>query len=148
MLYFLMCNMVLPSLVAKSLSIKQICRWASIGIVNDKKILPDTLWNFIGIGKWTTSVLYHKLTLSYWLVMSWLVMQNNCRQNWYYTPVKNSKINMIPTSQALVTFFFFPSYIKIVKLVLPKLFLLSRRALNLQGKIDLSETTILCAFMI
>jgi len=141
-----MCNMVLLSLVAISLSIKQICRWASIAIVNDKKILPDRLWNFIGIGKWTTTVLYNKLTLSYWLVMSWLVMQNNWRQNCYYTLVKNRKINATPTSQAAVRFLLFSLYIKIVKLILPNFFSHGRRALNLEGQTDLSEPMILLCF--
>lgn len=144
-MYFLVCNMILSSLVVIPLSIKQICRRASTDIVNDKKMLPDTVWNFIGIGKWTTSVLYYKLTVSYWLVMSWLVMQNNCRQNWYYTAVKNSKINDSDLSGYIQVSFFL--YTKIVKLIVPKLYFLSRRALNLQGKIDLSETMILCVFM-
>lgn len=49
---------------------------------------------------------------------------------------------MMPTSQAVVRFLFFALYIKIVKLIFPNLFLLSGRALNLQGTIDLNETDI------
>lgn len=49
------------------------------------------LWNVIDIGKWTTSVLYNKLALFYWLVISWLVMQNNCKQSLYHTPVEKEQ---------------------------------------------------------
>lgn len=76
-------------------------------------------------------------------------MQNNCRQNWYYTPVKNSKINETLTFQTAV--FFFPIiYINIYKKWIrfsQAFFDLSRKALNLQGKIDLNETMLLFVLM-
>jgi len=75
-------------------------------------------------------------------------MQNNCRQNWYYTPVKNSKINKTDISDCSI---FFPIiYINIYKKWIrfsQAFFDLSRKALNLQGKIDLNETMLLFVLM-